>query len=78
MPGYPPRPQRVMQQEFHHIRLGEQLGHRRQFVRADFHLRSVDLILPFRLPELIDPTQAVAGGEDLGSLVFPGIHKLLI
>jgi len=39
------------------------LGDGRQFVRADFHSRRIHSFLLFRLPELIHPAEAIAGGE---------------
>ena len=53
-----------MEQELHHVRLGEELRHRRDLVRADLDLGAVDLILLLALPELVDPPQRVGGGED--------------
>jgi hypothetical protein len=58
---HPPGAQRVVQQEVHHVRLGEQLGDGGQLVGADLHFRRVDLVLALGLPELVDPAQAVAG-----------------
>ena len=60
----PPRAQRVVEQELHHVRLGEELRHRGDFVRPDLHLGAVDLILLLALPELVDPPQRVGRGED--------------
>ena len=59
-------PQRIVQQEVHHVVLGEQLGHRRDLRRADLLPTGVHLVLALRLPELVGPTKAVVGGEDLG------------
>ena len=53
-----------MDQELHHIRLGEELRHRGDFVRPDLHLQAIDLILLLALPELIDPPQRIRRGED--------------
>ena len=61
-----PRAQRVVQEEVHHVILGEQLRDGRQFIRADLVAGGVDLLLPLRLPELIGPTQGVTGGEAVG------------
>ena len=52
-----------MQQEEDHVVLGEELGDRRQLVGADLHLGLVDLVLLVRLPELVDPAEAVVGLE---------------
>src|ERR1019366_3723101 len=60
-----PRAERVIEQEVHHVVFGEQLRDSGQFIGADFLARSVDLILPLRLPELIAPAEAVVGGEHL-------------
>ncbi len=65
MPGRPPRPQRVLQQEPHHVILGEQLRHRRQIRPTDLPLRPVHLILTPRLPVLIHPPQRVIRREHL-------------
>ena len=63
---HPPSPQRVVEQEVHHVGLGEELGDGRQLVGANLHLRGVDFVLSLGLPELVDPAQAVAGLEHLG------------
>ena len=55
-----------MEQEVHHVGLGEELGDGGQLVGANLHLRGVDLVLSPGLPELVDPAQAVAGLEHLG------------
>ena len=52
-----------MQQEEDHVVLGEELRDRRQLVGADLHLGLVDLVLLVRLPELVDPAEAVVGLE---------------
>jgi hypothetical protein len=62
----PPRTQRVVEQELHHVGFGEELGDGGQLVRTDFDFGGVDLVLALGLPELIDPAQAVAGLEYLG------------
>ena len=51
----PPCSQRVVEQEAHHVGLGEELRNRRQLVRTDLGSRSVHLVLLPGLPELIDP-----------------------
>ena len=43
--------------------LGKELGHGGQFPCADLDLGGVDLVLLLGLPELIDPAEAVGGGE---------------
>ena len=53
-----------MQKEAHHVGLGEELRHRRQFRGADLHLAVVHRLLLGRAPELIGPAQAIIGGED--------------
>src|SRR5437870_1917289 len=55
---------RVMKQEEHHVVLREQLGNRWQFIRADLLPRTIDLVLPLGLPELIGPPERVVSGED--------------
>src|SRR5258708_21732854 len=60
-----PRAERIVEQEIHHVVFGEQLPDRRQFVLADLVSGGVDLVLPFRLPELVAPAKAIAGGEHL-------------
>ena len=52
-----------MEQEEDHVVLGEELRDRRQLVGADLRLGLVDLVLLVRLPELIDPAEAVVGLE---------------
>ena len=53
-----------MQQEQHHVALGEELGHRRQLVGADLDAALVDSLLPLGLPELVGPAQRVARQEN--------------
>lgn len=65
-----------MQQEQDHIVLGEQLGDRRQLVGADLHLGLVDLFLLVRLPELVDPSQAVVGFEHGLRQIFEQVFHL--
>ena len=55
-----------MQQEEHHVVLGEELGHRRQFVGADLLPAGVDLVFLLGLPELIGPAQGIVTSEDGG------------
>jgi hypothetical protein len=52
-----------VQQETHHVGLGEELGDRRQLVSADLRRRLVNCILLGRAPELIGPTKAVLSRE---------------
>jgi len=54
-----------VQQELHHVGLGEELSDRRQLLGTDLRLRLVDLLLPLRLPELVDPAERVRCTEDL-------------
>ena len=63
MPGTPPGPDGIVQQELHHVVFGEQLRHRGQGSTVDLLAALVDLILPLGLPELVDPAQAVVGQE---------------
>ena len=46
--------------------LGEELRDGRQGPSVDLLAALVDLVLLLGLPELVDPAQAVVGGEDLG------------
>ncbi len=62
----PPGAQGVFQQEAHHVVFGEELGHRRQVGPADLAAAGVHFLLLVRLPELIDPAQAIVGREDRG------------
>ena len=59
----PPRAKRVVQQEFHHVGLGEELRHRRQFGGADLATCGVHRVLFRRPPELVGPAKAIVGGE---------------
>ena len=59
-----------MQQELHHVGLGEKLGHRRQLAGADLDLGPVDLVLLPGLPELVDPTERVARPEQIRRKTF--------
>jgi len=52
-----------VEQERHHVGLGEELGDGREFVGADFHIGGVHLVFALGLPELVDPTQAIGGAE---------------
>ena len=62
---HPPGAERVVQQEEHHIMLGEQLRDSGQLVGADLVARFIDLLLMLGLPELIDPAQAIISSEDV-------------
>ena len=64
-PCRPPGPQGVVEQEAHHVGLGEELGNSGQLPGSDLDLGGVDLVLLLGLPELIDPAKAVRGGKDL-------------
>ena len=66
MASTPPSPDGVVEQEFDHVVLGEELRDRWQGPSVDLLTALVDLVLPLALPELIDPTQAIVGGENLG------------
>ncbi len=52
-----------MQQELDHVVFGEQLRHGRQRAAVDLVAALVHLFLPARLPELVDPAQAIVGQE---------------
>jgi hypothetical protein len=54
-----------VQQEEHHVVLGEKLRDRWQFVRADLLPGPIHLNFPVGLPILVDPSQAVIGQEHL-------------
>ena len=74
-----PSAERVIQEEVHHVILGEQLRDRREFVRANLVAGLIDPLLLLALPELVTPAQAVVGGEDLGR--EPGqdfLHRLRV
>jgi len=55
-----------MEEEEHHVVLGEELGHCRQLVGSDLDAAPVDLVFLFRLPELVGPAEGVVGGENGG------------
>jgi len=65
-PRRPPGAERVFEQEAHHVVLGEELRHRRQFGRPDLAPALVDPFFLLTLPELIDPAEGVVGREDRG------------
>ncbi len=54
-----------MEQELHHVGLGEQLCDGGKFVGADFHFGGVHLVLAHGLQELIDPAQAIGCDEGI-------------
>src|SRR5208337_3204629 len=62
----PPRADGVVDQELDHIALGEELRYRGKRSPIDLMTALVDVVLFLALPELIDPTQAIVGGENLG------------
>ena len=66
MASGPPGAQAVLEQELHHVVFGEELGDGVEVGAADLALAAVDLVLFLRLPELVDPAQAVVGREDGG------------
>ena len=72
----PPRPQRVVQQELHHVGLGEELCHRRQLAGADLDLGPVDLVLLPGLPELVDPAERIARPEQVRGKIFDQTFQL--
>lgn len=55
----PPCTQSIVEQELHHVRLGEELRHRRNLIRTDLDLLTVDVFLLLALPELVYPSQCV-------------------
>jgi len=65
MARHPPGAEGVVEHEIDHVILGEQLGHGRQFIRADLVVALVHLLLAFGLPELVDPADGVVGLENL-------------
>ena len=64
VPGAPPRPDGVVEQELHHVMLGEKLGDGGERPPVDLLAALVDLVLLLALPELVDPPERVVGGED--------------
>ena len=61
----------------HHVGLGEELRHGRQFIRADLGARSAYFLLLLRLPELIHPAKRIRCGECLGGQAFHQRFQLL-
>jgi len=79
VPPYPPSAERVLQQEVHHVGLGEELRDGADAVAADLLLALVDLVLPLRLPVLVDPAQGVTRGKDLrGQATHQALQPLLV
>ena len=72
----PPRAERVIEQEVHHVVLGEQLRDGRQLIGADLVLRLVDRFLLVGLPELIDPAEAVGGDKHLARQLVQHVLQL--
>jgi hypothetical protein len=60
----PPGAERVVQQELHHVVLGEELGHRGEVGAANLAPAAINLIFLLCLPELVGPAQAVVRGKD--------------
>ena len=57
----PPLANRVVEQStVHHVWLGEQLGHRRQLIRANLGLGCVHFLFALTLPELVSPPEAIS------------------
>ena len=54
-----------MEEKLHHVVLGEELGHRCQFIRTNLATRIVNLFLALRLPVLVCPPESVIGAEAL-------------
>ena len=61
----PPRSERVLEQEAHHVVLGEELRHRAEVGAADLALGGIHLVFLLALPVLVDPAEAIVRGEDL-------------
>ena len=80
MPGRPPRAERVLQQEPHHVVLGEQLRDRGQVGTADLALGAIDLCLSAGLPELVYPAKRVLCSDHLNGepvqQTFEPLHGL--
>ena len=55
----PPRAQGVVQEEPHHVVLGEELGHRGHFGGADPPAGAVDAVPLVGLPVLVDPSEGI-------------------
>src|SRR3954467_15440271 len=64
MPRRPPGTERVVQQELHHIMLGEELRHGTDCGGIYLLATSIDLLFSPRLPELVHPAQTIVGGKD--------------
>ena len=54
-----------MEEELHHVILGEELGDGREFVGTDLFAGLVDLVLPLGLPELVGPAEGIVGAKCL-------------
>ena len=75
-PRRPPSPQGVVEQEAHHVGLGEELGDRGQLTGADLDLGTVHFGLLPGLPELVDPTEGIGGREHFGRQTFKQSFQL--
>ncbi len=65
-----------MNKEIDHIRLCKELGNSRQFISANFIARLIHLFLPLTLPELVDPSEGVAGFKDIWLQVVEQLLQL--
>lgn len=74
----PPGSQGIVEQKADHVGLSEKLGDGRQFPCANLDLGGVDFVFFLGLPELIDPTEAVGGGEHLQRKIRHQTLQLLL
>ena len=63
-PACPPSTHGVVEEEPHHVGLGEELGDGREFVGSDLSLARVYLVLPVGLPVLVGPAERIVRVED--------------
>src|SRR5712692_10191389 len=63
VPCTPPGPDGVVQQELHHVRLGEKLRDGRERAAVDLFAALINLLLLLGLPELVDPAETVVSDE---------------
>ena len=61
-----PRAEGVIQEEVHHVILGEELGDGGEFVGADLLAGFIDDLLLVGLPELVGPAEGIGGEEGVG------------
>jgi hypothetical protein len=55
-----------VEEELHHVVLGEELGNGGELIGSDLHPGFIDLILSLLLPELVGPAEGIIRREDLG------------